>query len=102
MYEYFHVNFNLSFNNFLEQSSRAFRWINKRGGNFKTHCKTMKIKDRRFTEELTEETAHDVQCLPKFTGRAFRDRLMKKLVVFLFIPLQAEYIRPLLAGTDII
>jgi len=62
----------------------------------------MKIKDRRFTEELTEELVHELQCLPKFAGRAFRDRLIKKLVMLVFVPLQAEYIHALLAGTDII
>jgi hypothetical protein len=61
-----------------------------------------KSKDRRGTEEITEETVHDFQLFPKFTGRAFRDRFMKKPVVFVFIPLQAECIRLPLAGTDII
>ena len=60
------------------------------------------IKDRRFTEELTEEPVHEFHCIPKFIGRAFRDRLMKKPVMFVFIPLQAECILPLLAGADII
>jgi hypothetical protein len=87
MYENFYVNFNVSFNDFLKQSSCAFGWINKRHDNFKIHGKTMKIKDRRFTEELTEP-ASDFQCLPKFTGRAFRNRLMKQLVMFVFILLQ--------------
>jgi hypothetical protein len=66
------------------------------------HGKTVKINDRMFTEELTEEPAHDFPCLPKFTCRAFREKLLKKPVMFVFIPLQAECIRPLLTGTDII
>jgi len=37
------VNFNVNFNIFLEQSSCAFSWINKRRDNSKKHCGTVKI-----------------------------------------------------------
>ena len=43
MYEHFGVNFNVSFNNFLEQSSCAFSWINNRRDNIKMHGTTVEI-----------------------------------------------------------
>ena len=42
MQEHFNVNFNVSFNIFLEQSSCAFGWINKGRDNIKMHGKTVK------------------------------------------------------------
>jgi len=39
----FNVNFNVSFNSFLEQTSCAFSWINKRHDNTKMHGKAVKI-----------------------------------------------------------
>jgi len=51
MYEHFGVNFNVSFNNFLEQSSCAFSWINKRRGIIKLHDKTVEKKLRRKIEQ---------------------------------------------------
>jgi len=38
----FNVNFNAIFNNFLEQSSCAFSWRNKRHDNIKMHGRTVK------------------------------------------------------------
>jgi len=43
---HFNVNFNVSFNIFLEHSSCAFSWINKRFGNIKKHGTTVKKKPR--------------------------------------------------------
>jgi len=37
------MNFNVNFNSFLEHSSCAFSWINKRRNNVKMHGKTVKI-----------------------------------------------------------
>ena len=36
------------FNNFLEQSTFAFSWTNKRGDNVKMHDETVKIKQVHF------------------------------------------------------
>jgi len=41
--KHFNVNFNVTFNIFLEQSSCAFSWINKGRDNIKMHGKTAKI-----------------------------------------------------------
>jgi len=43
MEDQFNVNFNVSFNIFLEQSSCAFSWINKRRDNIKMQGRTVKI-----------------------------------------------------------
>ena len=45
MWEHFNVNFDVSFNIFVQQSSCAFRWINKRHDNIKIHDKTVKKKN---------------------------------------------------------
>jgi len=43
MYEHFNVNFNVRFNIFLEHSSCAFSWINKRLDSIKTHGSVVKM-----------------------------------------------------------
>jgi len=47
MEEHFNVNFNASLNNFLEQSSCAFSWINKRRDNIKMRGKTVGGKNEK-------------------------------------------------------
>jgi hypothetical protein len=52
-------------------------------------------KDRRFTEEMTEEPFDDVHHSLKFTGRVLRDTLMEKPLILVYV----EFLTSRMYGT---
>jgi len=81
-WEHFNVNFNVRFNNFLEQSSCAFSWINRRRDNIKMHGKTAKRKSHSVLlrmssvskKKFAEKISAHILCSGTFLRRSCRLR----------------------------
>ena len=70
MKEYFNVNFNVSFNIFLENSSCAVSWKNKRFDSIKMHGTTVKTKNTdAFSKYFTPEPIYVIKLVHRKLGQ---------------------------------